>query len=58
MVEGLFLLSAAKGFTPYDTNVTAYKYFTGNAQWLVCQTQPVIIQVVVKLSKHKVKPTD
>lgn len=58
MVEGLSLLPAAEGFTPHDTDVTAYKRFTGSAQWLACQTRPDIIQAVAKLSKHNVKPTD
>ena len=58
MVEGLSLLHAAKGFTPHNIDVTAYKHFTGSAQWPTCQTRLDIIQAVAKLSKYNVKLTD
>lgn len=58
MVEGLYLSPAAEKFTLNNTNVTAYKHFTGNVSWLACQTQPDIIQVVAKVNKYNVKPTD
>lgn len=58
MVEGSCLKPAGPDFAPDPANVTAYKKFTGSAQWLACQTRPDIIQTVAKLSQQNVKPTE
>lgn len=58
IVEGLYLLPANNKFIPNNANITTYKRFNRNAQWLACQIRPDIIQAVEKLSKHNVKPTD
>ena len=58
MVEGLCLAPAPDDFETLPADVTAYKRFTENIQWLACQTRPDIIQAVAKLNKHNVKLTD
>ena len=58
MVEGLCLIPASDDFQPLPSDVTVYKRFTGNIQWLACQTRPDIIQADAKLRKHNVKHTD
>ncbi len=58
MIEGLSLQLAPSDFIPDSADVTAYKRFTGSAQWLACQTRPDIIQTIAKLNQHNVKPTE
>lgn len=58
IVEGLCLVPAPDNFIPNPKDALAYKQFTGNAQWLACQTRPNILQTVSKLSHHNMKPTD
>lgn len=43
MVKKLYLLPAINNFIPKDANITTYKRFTRNAQWLAYQSQPNII---------------
>lgn len=58
MVEGLCLAPANDDVTSSLKYVSTYKQFTGNFQWLACQTRLDILQTFSKLSHHNMKPTE
>ena len=54
--KGTNLATAFDDYLPDTKDVYVFKGFTGNVQWLACQTCPVIIQTVSKLSHYNMKP--
>lgn len=56
IVKSTNLAFASNDYLPDAKDVSAYKRFTRNIQWLACKTHFDIISTVSKLSHHNIKP--